>query len=81
MYNGEYTVNERDCEDFLNIVKKYKTLKVKSTDKKNKIQFSFKNHGFYKAAPGCMFNHPDVDCETHIGKNSERTENVTNNAE
>ena len=28
MYNGETTVNERDCEDFLNILKKYKILKL-----------------------------------------------------
>ena len=28
MYNGESTVHERDCEDFLNILKKYKILKL-----------------------------------------------------
>ena len=38
MYNGESTVNERDFEDFLNILKKYKIFKVKSTGKtKTKI--------------------------------------------
>ena len=66
MYNGESAVNERDCEDFLNILKKYNILKVKSAGKTNKIRCSLYNHGFYKAAPVCMFNHPDVDCQTHI---------------
>ena len=66
MYNGESAVDERDCEDFLNILKKYMNLKVKSTGKTNKIRCSLYNHGFYKVAPGCKFDQPDVDCETHI---------------
>ena len=27
VYNGESTVNDRYCEDFLNILKKYKIIK------------------------------------------------------
>ena len=59
-------VNEIDCENFLNILKNYKILKVKSTGKTNKIKFSLYNHGFYKTASGCIFNQPDVDIGTHI---------------
>ena len=61
MYNGESTVSERDCEDFLNILKKFNNLKVRSTGKINKIRCSLYNHGFCKAAPGCTLNQPDVD--------------------
>ena len=28
-----------------------------------------------------MFDHPDMDCETHIWGNTVETENVTNNTE
>ena len=59
-------VNEIDCEDFLNILKNYNILKVKSSGKTNNIQFSLYNHDFYKAASGCTFNQPDVDIGTHI---------------
>ena len=70
---GLSPVHERHCEDFLNILKNYKILKVKSTCKTNKIRCSLYNHGFYKAAPGRMFNQPDVYCETHIRVNPEWT--------
>ena len=66
MYNGESTVNERNCEDFLNTLKKHKIFKVKPTGKTNKIWCIPYNCGFYKTDPGCMFNQPDVDCGTHI---------------
>ena len=61
--NGESMVNERYCGYFLNILKKYKIL---STVKTNKISCSLYNNVFYKAAPGCMFNQPDMDCETDM---------------
>ena len=35
-YNGESTVEERDCKDFLKILKKFNILKVKSTGKQIK---------------------------------------------
>ena len=38
VYNGDSTVNERNCDDVLKIFKKYKIFKVKST--KIKIQSS-----------------------------------------
>ena len=59
-------MNEKNCEDFLKILKKYKIFKVKSTGETNKILCSFYNQGFCRAGPGCMFDHPDGDCETHI---------------
>ena len=37
----------------------------------------FYNQGFCKAGPGCMFDHPDVDCETHIRGKSCRANIVT----
>ena len=69
MYNWESTVNKRDCENFPNVLKKYKILKVKSVGKTNKIHCCLYNHGFYEAAHSCMFNQPDVNCETHIRGN------------
>ena len=66
MYNGESTVNEIDCEDFLKILKKNMILIVKSTGKINKTLCSIYDHGFCKAGPGCLFNQPDVDSETRI---------------
>ena len=53
---------------FLKILNKYNILKVKSTGKINNIWRSFYNQSFCKAGHGCMFDHPDVDCETHIGR-------------
>ena len=66
VYNGKSTVNERDCEDFLNMFKKYKILKLNQLVKQIKSRCSLYNHCFYKSAPGCMFHQFDMDCETHI---------------
>ena len=50
VYNGDSTVTERNCEDFLKTLWKYKIFKVKSTGKiKLKISCSFYNQGFFKA--------------------------------
>ena len=43
VYNGESTVKERGCEDFLKILKKYNILKVKSTGKLIKYCIVFRN--------------------------------------
>ena len=76
VYNGESTVKERDFEDCLKILKKYQILKIKPTGKTNKLRCSFYNQGFYKAGPGCMFDHPHVQrckivrtCEQYSCKN------------
>ena len=37
VYNGDSTVIERDCKDFLKILNKYKISNVKSTGKKNLV--------------------------------------------
>ena len=36
-YNGETSVEERDCEKFLKTLREYKILKVKSNDETKKI--------------------------------------------
>ena len=35
-----------------------------------KIRYSLYNHGFFKAAPGCMFSQPYLDFETENFKNN-----------
>ena len=67
---GEWKIFKKFPQD----LKEVEGLKLKSTGKPNKILCSFYSQGFYKAGPGCMFDHPDVDCRTYI-----RVENVTNN--
>ena len=37
-YNGETSVEERDCEKFLKTLREYKILKVKSNDETKKYQ-------------------------------------------
>ena len=41
VYNSETQVEERDCEKFLQFLKEYKVLKVKSNEKTNKIKCNF----------------------------------------
>ena len=66
LYNGETTVKERDCQDFLNTLKEYKIVKVKSTEETNKIRCNFFNRGFCSAGSDCLFDHPEEDCEAHM---------------
>ena len=49
-------------------LKEVQDLKVKSIGKINEIRCSFYSQGFCKAGPCCIFDHPEVDCDTHIGK-------------
>ena len=65
VYNGEAQVEERDCDEFLKILKEYKMLKVKSTKETNQMRCNFFNRGYCKAGPECMFYHPKEDCEVH----------------
>ena len=46
-YNWESTVEERDCKDFLKILRKYNILKVKLTGKQIKYCIVFRNKKFH----------------------------------
>ena len=66
IYNGETTVKERDSDDFLETLKEYKILKVKSNVETNSIRCMFYNCGFCRAGPDCMFDHPNEDCKSRM---------------
>lgn len=66
VYNGETKVKERDCAEFLQIIKEYKILKVKTTEETQHVKCNFYNRGFCKAGQACAYDHPDEDCETHM---------------
>ena len=66
VYNGETTLKERDCYDFLKTLKEYKIVKVKSTEETIKTRCNFFNRGFCRSGSDCLFNHPKEDCKTHV---------------
>ena len=66
VYNGKAQVEEKLCETFLNILKEYKILKVKSNEETNATKCNFFNRGYCNAGPECMFYHPKEDCEVHL---------------
>ena len=66
VYNGETTVKESDCEDFLKFLKEYKILKFKYEGETSTIRCNFYNRGFCRAGPDCMFDHPEEDCKSHM---------------
>ena len=63
VYNGKSTVNERDCEDFLNIFKKYKILKLNQLVKQIKSGVVFIIPSISLLLAVCFTN---LDCETQI---------------
>ena len=42
------------------------TVTYRPTGRTNKIWCRFYNQGFYKVDPGCLYDNPDMDCETHL---------------
>ena len=66
VYDGETEVKQSECEEFLNILRQYGLLKVKSKEGKSKIKCKFFNKGFCMIGPDCAFNHPREDCENHM---------------
>jgi hypothetical protein len=66
VYNGETTLKEKDCNDFLKTLKEYKIVKVKSTEETIKTRCNFFNRGFCRSGSECLFNHPKEDCKTHV---------------
>ena len=73
MCNAESTVKKDIVKISLKPFKKIIILKVLTTCKTNQILCSFYNEGICKAGPDWMFDHTDLDCETHIRRKSCRS--------
>ena len=65
IYEGETKVNERECEEFLQILQQYKLLKEKSNDSLKRT-CKYYNRGFCKIGSDCAFIHPKTDCANHM---------------
>ena len=66
VYNGETQVEQRECEEFLNIMSHYKVLKDIPRKKRSNFKCKFFNRGFCQVGLDCLFDHPMDDCETHM---------------
>ena len=67
IYNGETQIEQRGCEDFLNILKQYRLFKFNDKEIQSKIKCKYVNKGFCKEGFQCVFYHPKEDCESHLG--------------
>ena len=66
VYEGETKVEEREFDEFLNVLRQYRLLKFNSHGVKSKPTCRYYNRGFCKVGQDCAFNHPKEDCETHM---------------